>query len=105
MQDATKRTGGEDAIKRQLESRAANSAALAEQLNRAQLTKELRLPEALAEVREKRDTLQKQRDTAANTHKKAIDQQNTLNSKSASAHAVLEGEIKRTGRRCASQEV
>ncbi|GIK53232.1 MAG: hypothetical protein BroJett014_22050 [Planctomycetota bacterium] len=98
LQDAVKRTGGEDAIKKQLEGLAASSAALAEQLNQAQLTdEEVRLPELLVSARGRAGAMMKQRDMAANTHKKAIEQHNSLKSKAASALAVLEGEIKRTG--------
>lgn len=98
LEDAHKRTGGEEALNSRLETLAEAARGLADELDKAQLTEvEKRLPDKLEAARETRSGAQKRLDEAQAAHKAAVEVHERAKSDVQAAQAVLEAEIKRTG--------
>lgn len=98
FEDAQKRTGGEEKLRKRLGDLVESAGKLADELGKAQLTKEEKcLPDELEAARQTRNAAQEARDQTQAAHKAAVEVHEMAKSNVQAAQAVLGAERKRTG--------
>ncbi|MBX3459591.1 MAG: AAA family ATPase [Planctomycetes bacterium] len=98
IEDTKKRTGGEEALNKRLDTLADATRKLAEELDKEQLTEEeRRLPDRLNDANTARDNAQQQLDKSQAGHKAAVEAHEKAKSAVQAAKAVFEAEVMRTG--------